>query len=91
MYECPDRAVSPPASDGDGDGRVSLSQAPTFSAFRPRDIRFSSQQAMNHIAWSCDGKKLGAVGIDKIARVWQPEKSVCVLSCGTGSLCVCEW
>ncbi|KAI0722697.1 WD40 repeat-like protein [Earliella scabrosa] len=76
MYECPDRAVSPPASDGDGDGRVSLSQAPTFSAFRPRDIRFSSQQAMNHIAWSCDGKKLGAVGIDKIARVWQPEKSM---------------
>ncbi|KAI0751043.1 WD40 repeat-like protein [Daedaleopsis nitida] len=50
--------------------------APTFSAFRPRDIRFSSQQAMTHIAWSCDGKKLGAVGIDKIARVWQPEKSM---------------
>ncbi len=37
---------------------------------------------MNHIAWSCDGKKLGAVGIDKIGRVWQPEKSVCVLRFG---------
>lgn len=31
---------------------------------------------MTHIAWSCDGKKLAAVGIDKIARVWNPEKGV---------------
>jgi THO complex subunit 3 len=31
---------------------------------------------MSHVAWSCDGKKLAAVGIDKIVRVWQPEKSV---------------
>ncbi|RDX53847.1 WD40 repeat-like protein [Lentinus brumalis] len=50
--------------------------APTFSAFRPRDIRFPSQQSMTHVAWSCDGRKLGAVGIDKVARVWQPEKSM---------------
>ncbi|KAI1796143.1 WD40 repeat-like protein [Ganoderma leucocontextum] len=50
--------------------------APTFSAFRPRDVRFSHQQAMNHIAWSCDGRKLGAVGVDKTARVWATEKAV---------------
>ncbi len=31
---------------------------------------------MNHVAWSCDGKKIAAVGIDKITRVWQPEKGV---------------
>ena len=31
---------------------------------------------MSHVAWSCDGKKLAAVGIDKIVRVWHPEKSV---------------
>jgi hypothetical protein len=31
---------------------------------------------MNHVAWSCDGKKLAAVGIDKTTRVWVPEKSV---------------
>lgn len=31
---------------------------------------------MSHVAWSCDGKKLAAVGIDKIVRVWQPEKTV---------------
>ena len=31
---------------------------------------------MSHVAWSCDGRKLAAVGIDKIVRVWQPEKSV---------------
>ena len=31
---------------------------------------------MSHVAWSCDGKKLAAAGIDKIVRVWQPEKSV---------------
>lgn len=33
-----------------------------------------------YVAWSCDGKKLAAtVGIDKITRVWSPEKSVSVL------------
>ena len=31
---------------------------------------------MNHVAWSCDGKKLAAVGIDKLTRVWHPDKSV---------------
>jgi len=31
---------------------------------------------MTHVAWSCDGKKLAAVGMDKITRVWNPEKSV---------------
>jgi THO complex subunit 3 len=31
---------------------------------------------MSHVAWSCDGRKLAAVGIDKIVRVWQPEKTV---------------
>ncbi|KAF9464836.1 WD40-repeat-containing domain protein [Collybia nuda] len=49
---------------------------PTFSAFKPRDYRMSSSQAMTHVAWNCDGKKLAAVGIDKITRVWFPEKSM---------------
>jgi hypothetical protein len=31
---------------------------------------------MTHVAWNCDGKKLAAVGIDKVTRVWMPEKSV---------------
>lgn len=35
-----------------------------------------SPQAMTHVAWSCDGKKLAAVGIDKVTRVWSPEKSM---------------
>lgn len=35
---------------------------------------------MSHVAWSCDGRKLAAVGIDKIVRVWQPEKSVSSVS-----------
>lgn len=35
-----------------------------------------SPQAMTHAAWSCDGKKLAAVGIDKVTRVWSPEKSM---------------
>ncbi|THH19905.1 hypothetical protein EW146_g1344 [Bondarzewia mesenterica] len=48
----------------------------TFSAFRPRDVRVTSPLAMTHVAWSCDGKKLAAVGIDKIVRVLQPEKSM---------------
>ena len=34
---------------------------------------------MTHVAWNCDGKKLAAVGIDKITRVWSPEKSVSTL------------
>ncbi|KAH9833686.1 WD40 repeat-like protein [Rhodofomes roseus] len=49
---------------------------PTFSAFRPRDVRIQSPQSMNHVAWSCDGKRLGAVGIDKAIRLWHPEKSM---------------
>ncbi|KIK67706.1 hypothetical protein GYMLUDRAFT_256545 [Collybiopsis luxurians FD-317 M1] len=49
---------------------------PTFSAFKPRDYRIPSVQAMNHVAWNCDGKKLAAVGVDKITRVWTPEKSM---------------
>ncbi|EMD40590.1 hypothetical protein CERSUDRAFT_62566 [Gelatoporia subvermispora B] len=50
--------------------------APMFSSFTPRNIRIPSPQSMNHIAWSCDGKKLGAVGIDKVVRIWNPEKSM---------------
>ncbi|KAL1946454.1 hypothetical protein VTO73DRAFT_14558 [Trametes versicolor] len=60
--------------------------SPAFSAFRPREMRFtSSHQAMNHVAWSCDGKKLGAVGIDKVVRIWTPEKSLETRSCTTYS------
>ncbi|KAJ8086981.1 hypothetical protein PM082_005806 [Marasmius tenuissimus] len=49
---------------------------PTFSAFKPRDYRLTNPQGMNHIAWNCDGKKLAAVGVDKAARVWNPDKSM---------------
>ncbi|KAI0030893.1 WD40 repeat-like protein [Vararia minispora EC-137] len=49
---------------------------PNFAAFRPRDMRITSSQGMEHVAWSCDGRKLAAVGIDKIARVWQPDKAL---------------
>lgn len=35
-----------------------------------------SPLAMTHVAWNCDGKKLAAVGIDKVTRVWTPEKSM---------------
>ncbi|TFK63553.1 WD40 repeat-like protein [Pluteus cervinus] len=49
---------------------------PTFSAFKPRDYRITSSQAMTHVAWSCDGRKLAAVGIDKVTRIWSPEKSM---------------
>ena len=52
------------------------SQPPVFSAFKPRDVKIPSPLAMNHIAWNCDGKRLAAVGIDKVVRVWHPEKSV---------------
>ncbi|KAH9036036.1 WD40-repeat-containing domain protein [Lactarius deliciosus] len=49
---------------------------PTFSAFRPRDVRITSTQAITHVAWSCEGKKLAAVGIDRMVRVFHPEKSM---------------
>ncbi|KAH8998795.1 WD40-repeat-containing domain protein, partial [Lactarius hatsudake] len=29
-----------------------------------------------HVAWSCEGKKLAAVGIDRMVRVFHPEKCV---------------
>ncbi|EIN11000.1 WD40 repeat-like protein [Punctularia strigosozonata HHB-11173 SS5] len=49
---------------------------PNFSAFRPRDVRIPCAQGMNHVAWSCDGRRLAAVGIDKSARVFMPETSM---------------
>ncbi|KAK0201869.1 WD40-repeat-containing domain protein [Desarmillaria ectypa] len=69
----PQRPPSPPPHTTFG---VRGILPPTFSAFKPRDYRMPSPQAMNHVAWSCDGKKLAAVGIDKITRVWQPEKGM---------------
>ncbi|TEB30032.1 WD40 repeat-like protein [Coprinellus micaceus] len=49
---------------------------PTFSALKPRDYRMPGSQSYGHVAWSCDGKKLAAVGPDKTTRVWNPDKSV---------------
>ncbi|KAK0464504.1 WD40-repeat-containing domain protein [Desarmillaria tabescens] len=69
----PQRPPSPPPHTTFG---VRGILPPTFSAFKPRDYRMPSPQAMNHVAWSCDGKKLAAVGIDKITRLWQPEKGM---------------
>ncbi|KAL1738293.1 WD40-repeat-containing domain protein, partial [Schizophyllum fasciatum] len=52
--------------------------APSFSAFKPRDYRFTGQaRSMSHIAWSCDGKRIAAVGLDKMARMWNSDKQVC--------------
>jgi hypothetical protein len=31
---------------------------------------------MSHVAFNCDGKKLAAVGADKVTRIWNPDKSV---------------
>ncbi|KZP20125.1 WD40 repeat-like protein [Athelia psychrophila] len=50
--------------------------AQNFPAFKPRDTRISAYQGMTHVSWSCDGKKLAAVGTDKATRVWLPEKSM---------------
>ncbi|KAI4519059.1 WD40 repeat-like protein [Schizophyllum commune Loenen D] len=50
---------------------------PSFSAFKPRDYRFTGQaRSMSHVAWSCDGKRIAAVGLDKMARVWNADKQV---------------
>ncbi|KAI0340896.1 WD40 repeat-like protein [Trametopsis cervina] len=56
---------------------------PTFSAFKPRDVRLPSHQGMTSVAWNCDGKRLGAVGIDKLVRLWWPDKSLEVRSAST--------
>ncbi|KAI9574260.1 WD40-repeat-containing domain protein [Boletus coccyginus] len=50
--------------------------AQNFPAHKPRDLRIPSAQAMTHVAWSCDGKRLAAVGIDKVTRIWAPETSM---------------
>jgi hypothetical protein len=47
-----------------------------FAVFELRDIRITSPQSMTHVAWSRDGKKLGAVGIDRITTIFSPGKSV---------------
>ncbi|KXN92347.1 THO complex subunit 3 [Leucoagaricus sp. SymC.cos] len=49
---------------------------PNFSAFKPKDFRHPTTQAITHVAWNCDGKKLAGVGIDKTAKVWNPDKPV---------------
>lgn len=51
-------------------------QPPLFSSFRPREHKIATSHPLSHVAWSCDGKKLAAVGTDKTTRVWTPEKSV---------------
>ncbi|KAI0638425.1 WD40 repeat-like protein [Trametes polyzona] len=79
----PERPPSPPAHTT---FQVRGVHSPAFSAFRPRDMRFpTTHQAMNHVAWNCDGKKLAAVGIDKVVRIWSPEKSLEARSCTTYS------
>ena len=55
-------------------------QAQNFPAHKPRDLRIPSAQAMTHVAWSCDGKRLAAVGVDKATRLWAPETSVSLRS-----------
>ncbi|KAJ3505953.1 hypothetical protein NMY22_g17404 [Coprinellus aureogranulatus] len=49
---------------------------PTFSALKPRDYRLPGSQAYTHVAWSCDGKRLAAVGVEKTTRIWNPDKSI---------------
>ncbi|KIY71532.1 WD40 repeat-like protein [Cylindrobasidium torrendii FP15055 ss-10] len=53
---------------------------PNFSTFRPRDYRLPGSSAASHVAWSCDGKKLAAVGNDRTTRVWHAEKPIDVRS-----------
>ncbi|EKM79913.1 hypothetical protein AGABI1DRAFT_119963 [Agaricus bisporus var. burnettii JB137-S8] len=49
---------------------------PNFSAFKPKDYRHPTTQPITHVAWNCDGRKLAGVGVDKTARVWNPDKSL---------------
>ncbi|KAH8830280.1 WD40 repeat-like protein [Flagelloscypha sp. PMI_526] len=47
---------------------------PNFKDFKPKEIRIPSAHAIKHVAFSCDGKKLSGVGMDKVVRVWATEK-----------------
>ena len=46
---------------------------------KPRDIRIHSEQAMTRLAWSCGGRHLAAIGVDKVNRSCAPETSVRML------------
>ncbi|EIM87905.1 WD40 repeat-like protein [Stereum hirsutum FP-91666 SS1] len=81
--QAPQRPPSPPPHTTFSARGV---HAPNFSAFRPRDVRIPSHQGMNHVAWSCDGKKLAAAGMDKAVRIWQPDKSLDTRGCSLYSI-----
>ncbi|KAH6919358.1 WD40-repeat-containing domain protein [Coprinopsis sp. MPI-PUGE-AT-0042] len=48
----------------------------SFSIFESNHYRYSSSHPVKHVAWSCDGRKLGAVGMDHATRFWDPEQPV---------------
>lgn len=52
--------------------RLSYLQAPNFSAFRPKN----NHSAVQSVAWSCDGRRLATCGIERVVRLWSPEKNV---------------
>ncbi|KIY46607.1 WD40 repeat-like protein [Fistulina hepatica ATCC 64428] len=53
-----------------------LPPPPRFEKFKPRDTRLPGHQGMTHVAWNCDGRRIGAVGLDRTARVWNPDKAM---------------
>ncbi|EJD53982.1 WD40 repeat-like protein [Auricularia subglabra TFB-10046 SS5] len=56
---------------------------PNFPAWRSRDTRLSTKDAVLAVAWSCDGKYLASCGYERSVRVWQPERSLEVRSTTT--------
>ncbi|TDL29654.1 WD40 repeat-like protein [Rickenella mellea] len=69
-------AIRPPSPPFHTTHAVRGVHAPSFSAFQPRDVKITSLNPVSHVSWSCDGRKLASVGIDKAVRLWSPEKSL---------------
>lgn len=50
---------------------------PNFAAYKPpREIKGGHRASVRCLGWNTDGRRLASAGVDKVVRVWTPERSL---------------